>query len=245
MRWQDFLVPFSMVLFLIIGLTAWWFEPNLASTIGSNQLQTAELLAQERIAYWTLWIGAFTGAGLVALIWTLSATRSMSQAESRAYLAVGQGELHFHGTYGLLYHLIILNTGQTPATDVQFRGELRSNDDIPEGQEYQQQIVEFTASTGEVPANSEDRIESTLDEWHSVRRIPKYAESGSHARSTGTGIMEGAGSPAKVQIVGTLTYRDVYGGQHKLNVSQWSCYRMGSSVTLLGSGGPKGRRWGA
>ncbi|MEH6486882.1 hypothetical protein [Hyphomonas oceanitis] len=55
----------------------------------------ANLLAQERVAYWTAWIGGFTAFGLIALVLTFIETRRMTEAtkevallENRAWIRI-------------------------------------------------------------------------------------------------------------------------------------------------------------
>lgn len=52
---------------------------------GERELSAAEanLLAQERVAHWTAWIGVFTALGLFALIWTLLETQQLAAATRR------------------------------------------------------------------------------------------------------------------------------------------------------------------
>tara|TARA_R110000824_G_scaffold102471_3_gene243116 strand:+ start:81472 stop:82254 length:783 start_codon:yes stop_codon:yes gene_type:complete len=50
---------------------------------GLLTLAQADLLAQKRMAYWTVWISVFTALGLGVLAWTLYETRRMTLATRR------------------------------------------------------------------------------------------------------------------------------------------------------------------
>jgi hypothetical protein len=68
--------------------------PN-ESNIGFLKFEEANLLAQERVAHWTAWIGAFTAIGLFAILATLietrqvtNVTREIGQKQIRAYIHI-------------------------------------------------------------------------------------------------------------------------------------------------------------
>lgn len=83
----------------------------------------AELLAQERVAYWTLWIGIYTAVGLIAIVATFEitrqqtlATREIGQKQVRAYLAVQPSNFAISKEGKLFAFINVKNVGQSPAT---------------------------------------------------------------------------------------------------------------------------------
>ena len=108
------------------------YEQNYADNPPRSSTD-ADLLAQERVAYWTFWIGIFTGFGLVALVGTLfetqqilKTTKESSRRELRAYMGVSGADNatirqtededwrpSFGDTIGCRVHY--QNFGQTPA----------------------------------------------------------------------------------------------------------------------------------
>ncbi|NHK26676.1 hypothetical protein FF098_001985 [Parvularcula flava] len=97
-------------------------------------LAERDLLAQERMAYWTIWIAGFTGFGLVLLFLTLSETRDLTritqdigEAQTEAYLS--ETGFRFQLDHkdrlggGLFIYLAQtwMNTGSTPAYSVRIQ----------------------------------------------------------------------------------------------------------------------------
>lgn len=85
-------------------------------------LSEADLLAQERMAHWTLWIGILTGTGLIVLYITFVATRdaveetrNIGEAQTRAYLAGLSAEYAVTDRDPLAIDLTIKNFGNSPA----------------------------------------------------------------------------------------------------------------------------------
>ena len=85
----------------------------------------ADLLAQERVAHWTAWIGGFTAAGLIALILTLIeahrmtiATQKIGQHQTRAHCIINSARIRKISLDSVpnvyLWDLEISNVGQTP-----------------------------------------------------------------------------------------------------------------------------------
>lgn len=96
-----------------------------------------DLKAQEIMAFWTRLVGIFTGAGIILLGWTLSATREtlrqaelatdaareatnetkrIGEAQVRAYLYVKEVEIRHANQGGFEVWAKIDNSGQSPAT---------------------------------------------------------------------------------------------------------------------------------
>jgi len=104
------------------------------SNTSINPLE-ADLLAQERMAHWTLWIGIFTAAGLAAIILTLAETQEVTRvtrdvgiAQVRAYISVLDFEWSGdptsftinkgHRVAKIGFSVNARNDGQTPARNV-------------------------------------------------------------------------------------------------------------------------------
>ena len=113
-------------------LYIWSCEPADATTYELNESQSGaktladfELLAQEQISHWNLWIGVFTGIGIIALIWTLIETRRMvyvtrivGQNQLRAFLSI-RPKIVPVGTQGFQVFIVdVVNSGQSPARSV-------------------------------------------------------------------------------------------------------------------------------
>lgn len=65
----------------------------------SLSVAEADLLAQERVAYWTFWISILTAVGLAALLWTLWLTREANRAARDAVdvtRTIGELQLRAH-----------------------------------------------------------------------------------------------------------------------------------------------------
>ena len=91
----------------------------------------ADLLAQERVAYWTTALGLLTAMGLVALILTLleaqkaskaaqdavGVTREIGEKQVRAYLYVASAKVKASHN-GITIDGLIKNSGQSPAMNV-------------------------------------------------------------------------------------------------------------------------------
>ncbi|MEQ8300223.1 MAG: hypothetical protein RH945_06735 [Hyphomonas sp.] len=103
-----------------------------AETLNATE---ADLLAQERVAHWTLWIGVFTAAGLIALIFAFdetraatNATREIGENQTKAYVNVSEVRVDRVTVDGrfLLTHIdtFLSNTGATPAVDILVGGEM-------------------------------------------------------------------------------------------------------------------------
>ena len=97
-------------------------------------LAEADLLAQERMAYWTTWLAFLTALGLGALIWTLrltrqtvDVTREIGDKQTRAYIDVwsakmispnSETDITWHSDRGIKAKILIKNFGMTPARNV-------------------------------------------------------------------------------------------------------------------------------
>lgn len=89
-----------------------------------RNVNESDLLAQKRMAHWTIWIGVFTAAGLAVLYITFHATREtlvetrkIGVAQTRAYVTVQSAEfIDWKNTqYSLALRFIVKNTGQSAA----------------------------------------------------------------------------------------------------------------------------------
>ncbi|WP_147371899.1 hypothetical protein [Henriciella algicola] len=110
----------------------------------SGQMQRAaeaDLLAQQQVAHWTVWIGVFTALGLGALVWTLAETnwlavetRLIGEQQTRAYLVASacrfvpkdrnSPDAPNSNRLGVLssVEVTVFNSGSTPATNVSVNG---------------------------------------------------------------------------------------------------------------------------
>lgn len=106
----------------------------------------ADLLAQEKVAHWTRWIGVFTAVGLGALIWTLMltrqanlsaqesvrVTRTVGEQSTRAYVAIAIDGLKVGGKanqnnpveVAIELRLRLTNYGASPAYDAVVHNQL-------------------------------------------------------------------------------------------------------------------------
>lgn len=94
-----------------------------------------DLLAQERMAYWTFWIACLTAFGLGAIFWTLwdtqqtlEATRSLnditdkiSALELSSYVSVEKPRITFTERGNVIVRFEISNRGQIPAEILRYR----------------------------------------------------------------------------------------------------------------------------
>ncbi|KCZ53669.1 hypothetical protein HY29_16485 [Hyphomonas beringensis] len=115
----------------------WRCEPELGPNFKRNNSKDkartatdADLLAQERVAYWTAWIGGFTAFGLVALVLTFIETRRMTEAtkevallENRAWLKLKlerNATLSSFGRNGAMFgaNVKVKNVGSGVATNI-------------------------------------------------------------------------------------------------------------------------------
>ena len=117
---------------LVDELYKWSCEPEQQTEYEQNHADSpprsstdADLLAQERVAYWTFWIGIFTGFGLVALVGTLIETRNISditrdvgQNQLRAYLTMRIRIADKDAEGAEIFVIEVTNNGQTPARNV-------------------------------------------------------------------------------------------------------------------------------
>lgn len=106
------------------------FVKNIANSSARTSVD-ADLLAQEKVAYWTKIIGVLTAIGLWALIITLELTRrttevaqnaintnrDIGQAQTRAYLSCSGGEWCVD-LDGMVVRPEFQNFGQSPATEI-------------------------------------------------------------------------------------------------------------------------------
>lgn len=102
-----------------------------------------DLVAQQRMAYWSIWIAGFTLSGLMALFWTLvetraavreaekattaardtvSVTRETGEAQVRAYVSAHKMEVR--DEFFSRFTAVIKNSGQSPAKDVRVKFSL-------------------------------------------------------------------------------------------------------------------------
>ena len=193
-----------------------------------------DLIAQQDMAVWAFGVFLvttlglfFSAGGVAALVWTFRETRKMTQAQDRAYLRIEQGHLQHDPTYGLSYSLQIHNSGNTPATFIEARLILTivspaSNDPS----KACEQTYNLECELYELAAKATDYLRSGRVEAILVLPEGLLVSHGSHYRKTGTVIETDdpseTGVIARVTVEGLVTYFDVFGGEHKLSVSQFS-----------------------
>lgn len=112
----------------------WRCEPEQSAEYRQNDAKEkprtsadADLLAQERVAHWTLWIGIYTAIGLMAIVATFEvtreqaiATRQIGVVQSRAYVDIANASVQvFQAGQPFIGDIEIHNTGQTPANQLQ------------------------------------------------------------------------------------------------------------------------------
>lgn len=157
----------------------------------------ADLLAQERVAYWTLWIGVFTALGLGALVWTIFETREMTVAtrqigvsQSRAYLAFEpQQVISFEGNK-IDVNLIMRNTGKTPAINMKFWAETSFIEWPPSGND----LIDVNEAGVGSPVAPESALDITA-KWKSAN-------------------ITNLTNPCPATY-GIVHYEDVFGGRYK------------------------------
>lgn len=116
---------------VVDGIYTWTCDPQDSPDYQYNKSKyparsstDADLLAQERVAYWTRVIAGLTALGIGILGWTLFETRAVAgitreigEAQVRAYLSCTGGEFCNDG-YTLVIRPEFKNTGQSPAKSV-------------------------------------------------------------------------------------------------------------------------------
>jgi hypothetical protein len=194
----------------------------------------ADLAAQQDMAVWSFGVllvslfGLFFSAGgFVALVWTFRETRKMTQAQDRAYLVIGTARIFLDPTYGLTYGLEVRNSGNTPATFVTANLSLSiTYPDPSDRMVARKDAYTIGDALNEVPAKAVGHMHS--GHIAAILSLPEglLASHGSHYRKTGTiigtGDTEEDGIDARLDVVGTVSYFDVFGGEHKLQVRQYS-----------------------
>jgi hypothetical protein len=194
----------------------------------------ADLAAQQDMALWSL--GAlivglfaltFNAGGFLALVWTFRETRKMTEAQDRAYLIIGASQIFQDPTYGLTYGLEVRNFGNTPAASISAKLVLSIT--FPDPNDHTEALVEtykISDVLDEVPAKASGHLHS--GHLSAILSLPEalLVSHGSHYRKTGTiigtGEIEEDGVDARIDVSGTVTYFDVFGGQHILQVRQYS-----------------------
>ncbi|WP_370271871.1 hypothetical protein [Hyphomonas atlantica] len=177
---------------------------------GQHRHTTAEanLLAQERVAHWTLWIGVFTAFGSGALVWTLWEQRKLTEIQARAYIEVVEGffRLSRYGYWEV--HITILNSGDTPAYDIAMTGTLT--------------YIPMTNDKGQATKSAVDHPmkggNDTPMSPTAVIRIPSFGRAefpvddiASIGNHEGEVVMTADMELPKVNIAGKITFRDAFG----------------------------------
>ncbi len=154
-------------------------------------------MAQESVAYWTLWIGIYTAVGLVAIVATFEitrqqtiATREIGQKQVRAYLAVQPSDFAISRDEKLLAFIKVKNVGQSPAT-----------------------VTEIVVSLQSVVLNDKVVNSNKKDTYVPSRVI---AAGGTETFSTnweleGFDLSKRIKVPKLINIAGKVTYTDVFG----------------------------------
>ncbi|WP_375201817.1 hypothetical protein [Hyphococcus sp.] len=129
---------------------------------GATSVAEADLLAQERMAHWTAWIGVFTAVGLAVLYITFYVTRrtveetvNIGEAQTRAYLAGLSAKYITRGMRPFAIELTVRNFGNSPAnierklSEYQFDLLYR-----PNSEDAHVAILEQTAHVGDIDSIS-------------------------------------------------------------------------------------------
>jgi hypothetical protein len=213
-----------------------------------EEMSASDLDAQHDMAAYTrgvLWFSAlsFLASAVAAggLVWTFWETRTMTKAQQRAYLQLGRASVHLDRTYGLRYSLQVRNDGQTPATEITANLSLMLTEPDPADAKSEKIEVHLVAAfIDELPAKSRSDLAS--DFMHDILDLPVglLSTAGSHYQKTGTRIGTGEpdedGRESKIEVFGSVTYRDVFGDKHTLNVRQYSLSLETDGWGLRGSG---------
>ncbi|MEO9969727.1 MAG: hypothetical protein ABJG15_07870 [Hyphomonadaceae bacterium] len=124
----------------VSGIYEWTCDPEDSPQYQENKNKDAshtstdaDLLAQERVAYWTRIIAALTALGIGILGWTLYETRSVGtitrdigEAQVRAYIHVQKIsvavdiEKNTGGLKAISFQVIFNNLGQSPAINLRY-----------------------------------------------------------------------------------------------------------------------------
>lgn len=171
----------------------------------------ADLLAQERVAYWTTWIGLFTAAGLGALIWTLiltrqanmsaqeavRVTRTAGEQSTRAYVTVEKvfvtriNDPILDTSFQVTAGFEALNSGQTPAFDLEILTMFRW---MTETEIRNEKVEKTPTSKGVLGPGSTRSIMQVMNTYATVSEMESYKSSGK-----------------TLWIKGRLQYRDIHG----------------------------------
>lgn len=114
-------------------------EPTQEDTDNNDptalSVSEADLLAQERVAHWTLWGVVFGASGIGILVLTLAetravtiATRDIGQKQVRAYCDIAKLTVKFIGTDKLTATPVFKNTGMSPAVGFKWRLKIKASD---------------------------------------------------------------------------------------------------------------------
>lgn len=208
---------------------------------GTKQFTSADadLLAQERMAFWTRWMGVFASFSLVALIWTLFETRKMMQADARAYVELLHIEFEVHGTYGAKLRFWLSNMGRTPAKNVTFSGSIEVTG-------WKRPIEDaMGASIGVIPGGTTRILEGGNPECllHVGEILFDIVEGGSHGRQTGTVITEGPDAIIpSMTLSGGLEWFDIYGRKETMRIDDFAQLQGHGRPIWIGNKSRPGKR---
>jgi len=179
----------------------------------------ADLLAQERVAYWTGWLGIFASFGFVGLIWTLFETRKMMQADARAYVELLHIEFEVHPTYGGELRFWLSNTGRTPAKRITFTGNI-----VVDG--WCNPINNLVGASLDVLPGNAIRIAEGGDHdflWRITDILTHINDAGTFGRRTGTIATEGPDTIVPtITLSGELEWFDIYGTRDTLRILEFA-----------------------
>ncbi|RYD86060.1 MAG: hypothetical protein EOP84_00370 [Verrucomicrobiaceae bacterium] len=196
---------------------------GLAGTVYLNTQANADqgVLAFTALQFVT---GAF---GLVALVWTFSEQRKMTEAQSRAYIEITGASYETHPGYrGATLRIGVKNVGLTPAQQVRVEGVQEYDPGAIEGKELGEKVVtafEFEIR-GDLHAQAED-VGSTS----AIFAVPASEFTIEKRRPFGTDTCR----EARLTFRGGVHFRDAFNKSRSLPFRVETTYQLVDHATEL------------
>lgn len=194
-------------------------EREEKDTSGADDLKAQQDMAKfASMMLVPAWVSAVAGiAAVIALLLTFRSQQRMTKSQERALLEVAGGgiwPIKKHGTDGMHIEVALENTGRTRAVSIEVRGQLVYSPEISDsGEVLGVAITEpFTLQMAEIGAG----VLAVCYQWQEteIDVTEMYDRRfGSGGPTVGSELSE----TQRIDMNGTVTYRDIYSGKHTIS----------------------------